>query len=621
MSAFRIFMISVCVSVLAAGAFAQDAKTEAPPKPMAESFIKYIPAGTMGFIATNNLEVTIKHVEKYLADIGADELMNMDLEQSPGALMDLLKMSARFGEGFNPNGGVIIMMLDPEQFEINLPQAVEDDKMPEKLPFVAFIPGSSVEEVFGGYTPEKDGDYTKLTMPMGEMMAAQCGDYVMLSPMKEALQAVLEAKVKAADKELTKKQIELFEKSDISIYINMRVAGPIFSGMIKAYEKAQEKKTETSEYVSQQEKMFATALTASKDIISQLDAFCLTGRITDEGVVFDGICDWTPDSDFGKALAAFKAPSAPLLSRVPDMSYFIAIGAGGQSDTTVFDVQSSIKSAIKNMKLEEEQAEQAEKLAEEWTEEVNGMQFVAGQGVQDSSLIGLTLVIDCKDADKTRKLLAETAAFAAEVITFQAASDTAAETVVSYDEGVETIGDMKIDAISITNPKMESMSDEERNMMVKIIGEDKMRILVASPDKNTVVLTFGGATAYMEKALETVRQGKGSVLANEDVRKSLEHMPKNACFLFMGNAGNLFKTVGGIMEASMGQNILPFEITCQTPLAVGVAVEGTSTHLVAFVPTTLVKECIDAYKKVQQQKQEQYDNGDDGSPMDEGEDF
>lgn len=622
MSSFRILMISLCVFGLTAGAIAQDTEAETPRKAKAESFLKHIPAGTMGFYATNNLEATLKHVEKYLADIGVDELMQMDFEEAPGTLLSLLKMSAKFGDGFNPNGGIVMVMLDPEQFDIDLPKAVENDKMPEKLPYVVFVAGSGVDEVFGAYEPEKDGDYTKLMLPMGEMVAASCGDYVLLSPMKEAIKAVIEAKTKATEKELSKKQIELFKKSDVSVYVNMRVAGPIFNGMIKAAEKAMKEEAEDpDEYVSSEEKMFMTFAPAGRDIISQLDAICITGRIAKDGVIFDAICDWVPDSDIGKALAAFKAPTKPLLSRVPDLAYIIAAGSSGLSGVDTFDAE-TMKAYFENMELEEEHIAQAEKLTKAWTEQVNGTQMVIGQGPKDTSLLGVTMVIECKDADKTKKLLVETATFYVEIIAFMADDDDIAQLEISYKEGVETIGETKLDAININHPELDNLSDKTSEIMTKVFGEDKIRLLVASPDKNTVVITFGGTKTYMEKALDTVKYGKASVLVNKDAQKSLKHMPRNACFVFVGNAGNLFKTIGSIMEAAMGGNPIPFDITCQTPVAVGIAVEGTSTHLAAFVPTDLVRECIDAYKKMEEAQQQQRRRYEERNDMDdEGEDF
>ena len=69
-------------------------------------------------------------------------------------------------------------------------------------------------------------------------------------------------------------------------------------------------------------------------------------------------------------------------------------------------------------------------------------------------------------------------------------------------------------------------------------------------------------------------------------------MPKQTAALVLLNAGNLMELILAGMKKMdpEGEAALPFQVTCKTPLAIGVGVEKNAAHVAIYVPTKLVKE-------------------------------
>jgi len=95
------------------------------------------------------------------------------------------------------------------------------------------------------------------------------------------------------------------------------------------------------------------------------------------------------------------------------------------------------------------------------------------------------------------------------------------------------------DVIEISHPEMAAMPEEQRTMMKTILGEDKVRILISSPDDKTVVFTFGGSKAMMEEAVKAATTG-GSLPQDKGLTAAMENMPKNLVMVGAINGANIF---------------------------------------------------------------------------------
>jgi hypothetical protein len=134
------------------------------------------------------------------------------------------------------------------------------------------------------------------------------------------------------------------------------------------------------------------------------------------------------------------------------------------------------------------------------------------------------------------------------------------------------------------------MQEDKRAQMKKVLGEDKVRFLIASPDKNTVLVTFGGTVDFMAEALKTAG-GKGTIGTEPAAAEAMKALPATCNGIVLINAGNLFDLVMvGAKTMAPDEELPPFKITCKAPIAMGSGVTGSSAHIVIYVPTQLIKE-------------------------------
>jgi hypothetical protein len=231
--------------ILAAPVLAQPTATATAPStaaamPKLEDVSQYIPSDSLAYAVVNNVGVMTGNVEKYLEDVGLSALLK---PMMPTGLLDLIKLQAMLGDGFNPNGGFAFVMLDPNKFGIDVIAMMESKKAATepasapatapaaepKLPFAIFVPGSGVKEVFGNYPQTPAGKYTEVQLRMGKMLAGQIGGYVVLSPLAEVLDVITGPR---SGPPLPKTQTDMIAQSDLAIHINIASAEPIIKALM-----------------------------------------------------------------------------------------------------------------------------------------------------------------------------------------------------------------------------------------------------------------------------------------------------------------------------------------------------------------------------------------------------
>ena len=599
----RTLLTLTCALSVTAAVFAQATKpaSTGPAMPPAGPVIKQIPAGAMGFAVVNNIQTTMGNVEKFVEAIGVGALVPV---QQPGGLVDMIKNLAMLGEGFNPNGGFAAVMLDPQQYGIDLAQLVPGGGLKAeelKLPFVLFIPGKGVKEVFGNYPMEQEGEYTKVHLRMGEMLAGTLGDYVILSPLAKALDAVKSAQGKATS-ELGKEQMSMLERSDVGFYVNMKITGPIYAKILMKMEEQMfhpggPKGGEA--FMNLAQGYFAFA----REMLAQVDSVTLAGRFGKTGVIIEAMETILPDSDIGKMMASTKVSGQPKLDRLPDLSYVLAMGtASASSPESQKFVSDLIEKAFKNeavaKAIPQDSRDKIKQILLGFTGEVTGAQFVGGGSTEGSGLFGLDLVLQCNSAEKVKALLADSAATAESTIKAMAGDNAdMAKLTVTYNKAAEKAGETAVDNIEISHPDL-TASEEDRDKMTKVLGEDKLRIRVATVDDKTVVVTFGGGLPFMVEAAKTASKGGGTILTGVPLAEVTQYLPKDRTSVAVFNVGNLLEVIrkgAKTMEPDSPVEAMLPKLTTKTPIVMAGAIQGTSTQGVIYVPNDLVKEIVGAF--------------------------
>ena len=596
----RRYLVWGCILVVAGSAWAQaPVKPDAVRKPLVllpiEPILTRIPAGSAAFVVVRNLDQAAKNVRKFAEAIGTGEML-------PEGLIEMGLEAAKVGEGFNANGGIASVLLDPAKFDVDLmkliasggrPPKAEEGKPPPpepKIPLVIFVPGKGVASVLANYKPEPAGKFMKIMAPMGPVFARQSGGYILISPSQKAVEAVMASK-KPVQAGLSAQQGAILKKSDVGVYLNMSVMGPLLN---KGMDMAQGAMPRGKAMPVDIGKFFGFY----KAIIAQVKDVVLTVRVDAKAVVLDKAVTFKPDSKLGKALAAIKPGKGALLNRLPNLPYVLAssqqsTGADKDLYRSLIDLFMPLMNSL--LKDDEAKVNQFKKLAEGLIDQIDTEQFVAGGAPKGSGLFGAAVVWQCKDAAKTKALMVDYINLVRDMIVGlvpERDKEDASQLKFVHTKGAETIGGVAVDTVEVAHPELGKLSEDERAQMKNVLGEDKIRLFLASVDPKTLVMTFGGSKAFLAEALKAARGG-GTIPADKNVQAVLKALPKNPSTVILVSGANLWKVVLNGFKV-MDEEPPPIQITAPTPVAIGGGVDGAGVHGTLYVPSDLVKDIVGA---------------------------
>ena len=627
----RLLLIALCVFGLAGFAMSQSAETEsvetAPvetaPAPV-EPILSLIPEDAIAFVVINNVKSTTANLDEYFAQIGLSDLVTTVI---PGGSLGFLQGGMMLGPGFNPDGGLAAVMLDPEKFGMDLEtmlgrgdpasQPVAEPAIPPAPPFVIFIAGSSVDEVLGKFGPQPGDPYTMVMMPMGLMHAATKGGYIVLSPSAEVLTSVLQADPTPAD--AFGGEAEILNKAAMAVYMKTQPFAPIvmaqfeqFSRQIQMMGQMSQAKVPPAEFMDFYVEMY-------KELYLQVNSFALGLRWVPAGLLIEESVTFQPESMLGKWMSILAPDDTKLLDALVNLPYIMAYGQNtsvGENQTQMLDLSMAWydKWAETMAGLFFQSPEDAQKwreISETLYEQTKGVQLVIGGGPEDGGAFGMSYVLKCKDADVVQGVVGELVVMTLEMMkSFEIGAATPLSPTTQpetqpekfeliYTADAETVGEISVDTIEIVISELsqELLFDEHKAAkLVRILGEDKIRIFVAKADAQTVVITFGGSTPYVAQAIKAVTEG-GTIPADPKVQEVMRYMPENPFSVLLLNVGNLFSVLNKAAEVE-GVTALPFNITSKTPIAIGASASGSTLQLGLLAPNELVSEIVGLVKSI-----------------------
>jgi hypothetical protein len=556
---------AVAMLMLSQAALAQDAPAKV------ESVLKQVPAGSLGYLVIPDVKQAGANADKYLADIGVRELMG---PQFPGTV-EFLKTQAQLGEGFNPNGGLAVVMLDPKPFGFTM-----DAPDPSKLPLVVFVPATGVQALFSNYEITPEGQFSRVKLRMGEVLATQVGGYVVFGFNADALKAVLAAE-KKADGELSKAQAAALAKCDVAYRVNIKLATPMIFDSVNEMLPAMPPGAGPD---------IKQIMAVYREMLSQFDSGLMTFRFTPKALVVDMLADPVDGSDIAKMLAMIKAPKSVKIDMVPNLSYAMAMAAWYPEPSQVqrdFNDKVMNLMAVGGTAVTPEQLAKMKKTANALQEQITQVQFSAGSAPPGNGQVAVAFAIKCKDSAVLMPLMSDYAELAQEL--YQAMG---VPVKLTYAKNVAKSGEIDLDAITIDpGPQL---SAKDRTQMEAVFGKDPLRMLIAPADKTTVVLTFGGSTPFMTQAIATATKPSGNIAAGDDVQDALKVMPTTLQVLGMVNIGNFVDLVANISKA-VGEDAPQAKVTVKTPIVFGAGVTEKSYHVVVYVPTSAVKDLVASF--------------------------
>jgi hypothetical protein len=577
-----------CVLAASSVAWAQAPASRAASAPSAPvkttPILDVVPAGSLGFVVVSNIGKTLGNVDQYLKDIGVADALPI-----AGDLLTTIKEAAQLGEGFNAEGGFAAVLLDPQPFGIDFVKMIKDedaagaDAVKPKVPFVLFVPATGLKEVFGKYEMTPEAELTKVKFRAGDAYAAMLNGYAVVSPNDKAVQAVLKAQKKASG-ELAADLSKALLASDVALYVNMKTAAPQLKGLLDLMKA---KMTEAPGPMPFSPDMIVGIWSK---MLTELQAFSCTLQFGKTGLVFQEYVGFDPNGPIGQSMLALKPGGQAALDRLPNLPYVLAIGGlpgpKGPGEKEMVDL---LLKALPG--LTDATRAKITKLQQDMEDQITGLQLVIGGAPEGSGVFGASVVLSCKDGEKVKGLLGDATETIAAVVQGLAGDDkNAAQLKVVYAKGAEKIGELSIDAITITHPDIDQLTEEQKQSMQKVLGEDKIRLLVASADNKTVVITFGGSTAMLLEALKT-SNGTGTIGKDPGVVEVMKVLPANPRSVMVLNVANLMQVVQKA-AAALGAPMPPIQLTSKTPIAMGAAVDGATARAVFFLPNDLVKEVV-----------------------------
>ncbi len=648
----------LCVIIVAAGLFVATVQAQPTTKPASvkvEPVIDHIPAGALGFIVIKDVAGAAGKVDQYIKDIGFGEPMKENL---PDGILGALKMLP-IGE-INIAGGLAVVMLDPNAFGVDLvgmmglPEPSNYDRMimgqtdtdaddaddsededdaatkpakpttspgakpanaaatrpsgstdPNDLPVVLLVAASGVSELLPMAVDDGGGIF-KIEIGPVRLFGAKTGNYVALGISRKAVEAITKANKFVAG-ELSKEQAAILAASDLAVRLNMNVASPTATQLVAWFEK-----------MVHGSPFFLLSLPPAAVLYPQMpfyryamgemESFTVALRIEKTGLAADVLVDWKTDSLFAKAYADCK-DCPPLGTRLPDRKSVMTIAAapeGGPSGRAL-DAKRAESAQQMLSRLSEDEQKKVMGLAADVAAQVDRWEIVFGGGEEGGGVFSIALVLQGKDPDKIKKAMAEVIQTAPGLIFSGMAGSNEFDSHINMEfvKDAETLDGLAVDAIEFS-PKGQDLRERDLEEMEKIMGERKIRCLMAAADDKTVVVTMGGGTKFLAEAIKAAK-GEGKVVKAQTAAESLKFLPAKPSTLILFNGANMFDSVIHAYTTMSGEKSeAPVNFTVKTPIAYGSVVIGKQKHGVLYVPTALVKEAVKAYYDMEKWNHERY---------------
>jgi hypothetical protein len=605
-----------------------------------ESVLTHIPSETMGAFVIHDIDGFIDKLDDFVADV-----------MGPAANGFSARMYLSFilpAGGVNMDGDFAAIMLDPAEFGIDavgemraymeIGNGRQAPREPVVWPFVLFIPADSIYDFLpmppDQITETTEGDVTRIDMGQtGESIyTATMGGYVLMAMRGDAIEAVLDAD-DVFEAGMSDLDMELINDSDISVYANMRTAGPLLVDLMEMFadEDPANLPYPYNELPDGTLDMYAELY---RDMFEQMDAVNMMFTFTQTGLRFQEALVFAEESVMGEYVAAMPARPGSLLGNLPDNDYVVAMGA--RYDITEDMREMSLDQLAEVLEWEaldmfdDDVREQIMAIAERVYDQVNEIQFVAGGAPEGHGTVGAALVVDCDDASVLMGSLEDDMELMVDMINAALEdSDEEGRVSLSFVEGEQSVGGLAVTEVSLTIPDSE-MTDEELEDIRAVLAMESPTFFVVSPDANTVIYTFGGDTAMIESVMAS--QGAApSVASDAGVLRAMNEVAGEPVMLMSFSLGNLGRVGVASMlavdpEADLAEWPLA-DMETSSPILIAASAEESTMYITAFVETAVIvdaKNSIEAYEAAQQERmmeemqERQNDNGAANTPPETG---
>ena len=666
MHTLRWTLIGVCLLALCVPAGAQtnrdDVTTTQPDEPVIPTapVIGYIPANAMGFLMINNLQEFSDNFTSFLTAID-DSLM------PPGGLMMTAQMMLDIGPGFDPNGGLAVVLLDPEPFGVDLfedlfgyedeefeyevyyddedfvdgddvpvdeefvEEELVEDLVDDTWPVVFFVPGDSIEGVFGNYPMivDEEAGFTVIDLDSQAVFAVAQEGYVVLSPRADALAAVLAETDMLVD-QMTPDEVAALTSPDISLHVNMVTAGPLLQGKMQEFltlweSDSEEFDPDDPDQADERPRSnmadgMAAAFSVYDYLLEGAEGATLGMSANETGMALDVTLAYDPESLMGRALLSQPIQPFRLPDRVPDLSY---VAAGG---VNVFYTEEMIEAfrplgprMLEAMgltgDLPADAMEQIQRITDEMYPKIKGFQFVFGPDPMGTGAFASAVLVECSDLQRVQVLFQELLVEEQAILDAMAAAEGDAEaTTLVYEEDALTINGISVDRLDVVEPASDEPPTDDELAARAIMGDQVSFLIAPLEDRSVIVVTMGGDQDTMAQALDTAMEG-GPIMTQADVAEAMMIVPEDACMvalLNLRNTGLFIESLTSALEEDdsgdpADDNPFKYMVT-NAPIVMFARVYESSASGTVFLPIQALKEAIESSQRVIEEQLDRMDD-------------
>lgn len=557
-----------------------------------KDLIEIIPQDAWGFLMVRSL-ATVDEKTKLIKETLALPMLPDQVSQMALGMFDL-------GDTVDTSSPICAVMLDAQKFG-------GQEKGPQNAA-VLLIPAKDPKVLLEKLQAKEPQDGVSACTMKGEpAFAAVRNKIVILGPSQDSVTHLAKTK-KTLSEGLAKSRQNIMNDSDF--YFSIAV-GPI----VNAYKDM---------FMPMAQMMMAAQDPEGKSIkqlvklFSEVSAFDVSIGVDEKGLSVKMLVCPVADSDLQKWTADEKNTTDALLAMLPKEKYLFSFGglASQSEHKEKFGDTKPLSGVMKMMNATGIDAKAIESIDEEFIKLQKAIKryavCISALPEGSDGLFGLTIVAEVADSkafvDGIRELYKK-AWKASEDENFVALK----KSIVHKADG-ETVGDQKVDSITVNVPDLAERSEtpkKEVEKFQKIMGKDCVFRFGAVDDKH-IAIVFGGGPKRYESVCGAVKS-KGDSLSGDqgivDLSNRLPSPRASEAFIAVDSILQSFKTAAKLI----GEEEFPIEApTLNAPLAFAFSVHDKSVgRYDCVVPMKLIKAVKSAVEQYSASaKDENFDEDD-----------
>ncbi len=571
--------------------------------------LQQLPADAAVAVVIPGLQRLSDSVKEMIAAVSSQE------EADEFDLMTMIRQPSPMGEGFNPAGSFAAVLLDPRKADpeyVKLAEANElevdtPEEMLEKMPIVFIVPANDAKTLFKEMPGvEIDGElvYRSKDAPAQSdpvLYGRQAGGHVILARKKSVLRAwsnkvnLLTRLTAGQGQALVADQAWFWADRKLLATLQRKGLIPEDTDGLFSYGSA---------LVGPSAPLLWYLHATREEIFNEAESLYGGLRITEKAIHLDARWSYPPESKVGRRLAAFRKPAGPLIRNIPNRPGSMIYGADKSAFATPLEIKKTQyakllqRGPLGHLIPKEDRHALIQHVAD-LQEQVLSVEHFLGPSRReiDKASIAFASVVRCKSS----KAVMEKVKALPELIS-PIATKAGMPVSLQYKAQAGKIGNVDVAEIRINLPVM--MIPDLSKVLPVLTGDQKVRILAAPVDQNTVVITFAGGMEFLQEMVETSRRA-GATKLDAETRAVAAMLPANrAAELYISphNFLELYKSLGvRVYKIVEGEDAAPGSMPTyrsKTPVAGAVVIDNGALRVHGLIPLSTIKGYV---KMIQEQ--------------------